>query len=127
MDMTPALPALSPSHSGLDAHEVDREQAVFQVCTDHLHMVREIEALLEAAGRDALMQHLRALLLAFLARHQQGAAVLNQFDFAPAKAGNRHSDAVLVFALSLDIVRGQSDRTLLSSMSNSRSKPTVER
>src|ERR1700733_1513451 len=69
-------------------------------------MVSEIEALPEAARRDTLMQHLRALLLAFLTGDQKRAAVVDQFDLALGKASDRPRNAILVLALFLDVVGG---------------------
>ena len=40
------------------AHEVDVQEAVLEVRAGHLDVVGELEAALEGAGRDALIEHL---------------------------------------------------------------------
>src|SRR5580693_10099463 len=77
------------------AHQVDHEQTVFDIRTSDLHMVSQIEALLETQ-RYALMKQLR--LLALLTRDQERSPMLNQFDFFRGKAGDGHGDPILVFA-----------------------------
>jgi hypothetical protein len=89
-----------------------------------LHMVSQIETLLEAQ-RNALVK--QRGLLALLTRDQERSPKLDQFDLVSGIAGDGHGDPILIFTFILDVVGRHSDRTLWSSMSKSRSKPTVER
>src|SRR5918998_898914 len=55
------------------AHEINRQQAIVQLRLRDLHVVRQVEGLLEGTGGDATMQELTILLLRVpLADHQQG-------------------------------------------------------
>src|SRR5437660_246226 len=48
------------------AHEIDMEETVHQRGAGHLDVVGELEATLERAGRDALIEHLALLFGLFL-------------------------------------------------------------
>ena len=55
------LDATGPHRLGNLAHEVDVQHAVLEVGTLHLDVVGEAELPTEGAGRDALVQELRAV------------------------------------------------------------------
>src|SRR5262249_33120106 len=89
------------------AHEIDVQEPVLEGRALHLDVIGELEDALERARRDALIEHLTAVLLvvgALLALDRQ--SVLFRFDrkLVLAEAGNRHRDAIGVFAGALDVV-----------------------
>ena len=81
------------------------EQSVFKGCVLHLHMVFKTEAPLEGARGNAAMEKFGILLfLGLFAAH--GEVVFLDFDveIIVAESGHRHGNAVVVLALSFDIV-----------------------
>src|SRR4051794_24905630 len=63
------------------AHERDRQQAILQPGPVHLHVVGQVEGLLERASRDPAMEILPALLRAtLLARYEERVLLLHQLN-----------------------------------------------
>src|SRR3712207_4733504 len=73
------------------AHEVEMEQAVLEGRTHHLHAVGQLEAPVEAAGRDALVENVNLALFCRLALAANGEGVLLDLDgqVAIGEAGDR--------------------------------------
>jgi len=70
------------------AHEINRQQAIVQLRLRDLHIVSQVEGLLEGAGGDAAMQELPVLLLRVpLAYDQQGVLFLGDLDVIRREAG----------------------------------------
>ena len=90
------------------ALERDVKQAVLKVRTSDLDMVGQLEAALEGARGDALVQELGLGfdLLGLLAGNGQGVALGLDGDIGWGEAGDRHGDAVGVLRQALDIVGG---------------------
>src|SRR5262249_11694114 len=89
------------------AHEIDVKESILESRALDLDVVGKLEDALERARRDALVEHLAAVLLVlrlFLAFDRQ--RVFLRFDrkLVLAKAGHRHRDAIGVLAGTLDIV-----------------------
>ena len=72
----------------------------------YLHMISQVECLLEAAICEPLVQYFPVLLLSlFLTAHDQCVALLGKFDFVRSETGNGHADPIIVFADPLNVVR----------------------
>src|SRR5947209_10780064 len=88
------------------AHEVNVQEAVRELRAGDLDVVGELEAALERAGRDALIEHLtlRLGLLLLLAFH--GERIFLGFDrqFILGEARDRNGNAIGVFAGTLDVI-----------------------
>src|SRR6266481_1017939 len=88
-------------------HEIDVQESVLERRALDLDVVGKLEDALERAGRDALIEHLAAVLLVlrlFLAFDRQ--RVFLRFDrkLVLAEAGHRHRDTIGVLAGALDVV-----------------------
>src|SRR5262249_9721088 len=88
-------------------HEIDVQESILEGRALDLDVVGKLEDALERAGRDALIEHLAAVLLVrrlFLAFDRQ--RVFLRFDrkLVLAEAGHRHRDTIGVLAGALDIV-----------------------
>src|ERR1043165_330157 len=88
------------------AHEVDVQEAVRELRAGHLDVVSELEAALERAGRDALVEHLALLLGLFLLLAADRERVLLGLDrqFVLGEARDRNRNAVGVIAGTLDVI-----------------------
>src|SRR6185437_9178257 len=88
------------------AHQVDVQEAVLADRPGHDDMVGELEATLEGAGCDALVEHVALLVLLGLLRSAYGQRVLAGLDreLALAEAGDREGDPVGVLAGPLDVI-----------------------
>ena len=98
----------------------------------HLDVVGKLELALESARRDALIEHLAGV--SCLTCFSPLMVSVFSFDldrqFVLAEAGDGDGDAIVVLAGALDVVGRVARRGFsrsLSSIENSRSKPTVER
>src|SRR5215218_458156 len=103
------------------ALQLDGEQPVVDARTRDLHVVSQVEALLEGASGNAAVQDLHTLGLGmFLPVHQERVVLLDELDFLGRIPGDGHGDAVSILASLLDVVGGQlSTRLAWSSMSKS--------
>src|SRR5204863_7059928 len=89
------------------SHEIDVQEPVFEGRALHLDVIGELEDTLERARRDALVEHLTAVLVVLdmlLALDGQGVLLGFDRELVLAEAGNRYRDAIGVFAGALDIV-----------------------
>ena len=90
---------------GDDALQVDMEQAVFQAGAAHFDMLGQLEAALEGAAGNALMQIGRLLGFGFaLAGDGQDAVADLDAEILLAKAGDRDGDAIMVLVAAFDVV-----------------------
>src|SRR5690606_9811978 len=96
------------------AVKVDVEQAVLEVGALHLDVVGKLEATLEAARGDAVVQVLALLILRLLGAGDGERLLLHvDADLVLPEAGDRHGDAVLVLAQPLDVVGRVAGRALI--------------
>src|SRR5690606_24400039 len=87
------------------ALKVDVQKAVVEIGALHFDVVGKLEAALERAGRDAPMQEHTLLIVGLLvAGYDQGLLFDLDLEFIFGEAGDRHGDAVLVVAETLDVV-----------------------
>ena len=87
-----------------DALQVDMEQAVLQAGGLDLDMLGELEAALEGAAGDALVQEVGLCALFALAGDGQHAILHVHRQVLVGKAGDRHGDAIVILVAALDIV-----------------------
>ena len=82
------------------------QEAVLESRASHLDAIRKLEAPLEAARRDALIQDFGLAVLGDLLVAADRQRVLLHLDrqIAVGEAGHRHGDPVGVFASALDVV-----------------------
>ena len=115
------------------ADQLDGEQAVLQVGAAHLNMVGQREAPLERARGDAAIDVIGAALvrLSSSSRNDQHVLLGGDVDLFGLEAGDGQLNPKLVVTKLDEVERGiillGLAGLLFSSMSNSRSKPTVER
>src|SRR6185369_2557927 len=89
------------------AHEVNMQEAVRELRAGDLDVVGKLEAALERAGRDALIEHLTLLLVALLlllAADRERVFLGLDRQLVLRKARNRNRDAIGVIAGPLDVV-----------------------
>src|SRR5262249_30473583 len=94
----------------LRADQIDREQAVLEVCALHFHTLGQHEAALKLAGSDAAMEILAALILLPPAANHQLVLLQRHIKLLARKARHRERDAQplrtgFVAGDALDIVR----------------------
>src|SRR5437868_8613337 len=92
------------------------EETIVELGTDDLHKIGKLETALEGPLSDALMQELalRFALLGLLAGDAERVLFYFDGDVVLAETGNRHGDAIFVFADALDII-GRVGRNLEAS------------
>src|SRR3954467_13884962 len=89
------------------ADELDVQETVLELCAGHLDIIGKLEAALERAGRDALIEHLALVLFALLlllAPNGEGVFLGLDRPVVLAKARDRSGDAVGVLAGTLDVI-----------------------
>src|SRR6516165_7213548 len=88
-------------------HEIDVQETVLKGRALDVDVVGKLEDALERAGRDALIEHLAAVLLVlrlFLAFDRQRVFLRLDRKLVLAEAGHRHRDTIGVLAGALDVV-----------------------
>src|SRR2546423_14143486 len=82
------------------AHEVDVQEAVRELRAGNLDVVGKLEAALERAGRDALIEHLALVLALFLFLAADRERVFLRLDrqFVLGKARDRNRNAIRIIA-----------------------------
>src|SRR5580704_1874481 len=78
---------------GLRAHQIDRQQSVFQVRPQHFHAVRQHEGALELARGDAAMDVLPALVVLLAAADDELALLYADIELVTGEAGDRQGNA----------------------------------
>src|SRR5947209_2856512 len=88
------------------AHEVNVQEAIRELRAGNLDIVGKLEAALERAGRDALIEHLALVLglLLFLTFHGERVFLGLDRQFVLGKARDRNRDTVGVFAGTFDVI-----------------------
>src|SRR5947209_14814830 len=89
------------------AHEVDVQEAIRELRAGHLDVIGKLEAALERAGRDALIEHLTlrlAGLFLLLAADRERVFLGLDRQFVLGKARDRDANAVGVLAGTLDVI-----------------------
>src|SRR5262249_40373032 len=89
------------------AHEIDVQETVLEAGAANLDMVGELEATLEGAGSDALIEHVAIFLLlrGFLFTADRQRVLLHlDVEFLLGEAGDRNRNAVRVLPGALDVV-----------------------
>src|SRR5262249_5307329 len=110
------------------AHQVDVQETVLEACALHLNVIGKLEHPLEGPRRDALIEHVTALLFFVrvpFAADRERVLFRHDRELRLIKAGNGYRHAISVLAGPLDIVGRITGRCAIEALIEHR-KQTVE-